>query len=114
MMTATQQTISVAKQYSRHPAGRVDADGPFNGKKFLERLLLPTFQRCREAGRTLRVELDGVAGYGSSFLEEAFGGLVREAGLPANQILGTLQLVTEDDGLREEVLEYMQDATAGR
>lgn len=72
--------ISVAKQFSPTPAGRYRSDGPFPGEKFREDLLLPAL-RADEGPVT--VDLDGTAGFGSSFLEEAFGGLVRVGFEPA-------------------------------
>ena len=66
--------ISVATQFSPTPAGRYRADGPFPGEKFREDLLVPAL---RAGPGSVTVDLDGTAGFGSSFLEEAFGGLVR-------------------------------------
>ena len=68
------QVISIAKDFSPTPAGRYRSDGPFPGEKFRDDLLLPALRRDAEH---VTVELDGTAGFGSSFLEEAFGGLVR-------------------------------------
>lgn len=67
--------ISIAKQFSPTPAGRYVADGPFPGEKFRDELLLPALKRDDDE---VVVDMDGAAGYGSSFLEEAFGGLVRK------------------------------------
>lgn len=66
--------ISIAKDFSPTPAGRYRSDGPFPGEKFRDDLLLPALKAGADA---VTVELDGTAGFGSSFLEEAFGGLVR-------------------------------------
>ena len=68
------QVISIAKDFSPTPAGRYRSDGPFPGEKFRDDLLLPALRKDTEP---VTVELDGTAGFGSSFLEEAFGGLVR-------------------------------------
>jgi hypothetical protein len=65
--------ISIARDFSPSPAGRFRADGPFPGEAFREDVLLPKLQEADE----LVIDLDGTSGYGSSFLEEAFGGLVR-------------------------------------
>lgn len=77
-MTTT--VISVAKQFSPTPAGRYLADGPYPGEKFRDDLLLPAL---RDSESLITVDLDGTAGFGSSFLEEAFGGLVRLGFEPA-------------------------------
>ncbi|MCK1507192.1 STAS-like domain-containing protein [Bradyrhizobium sp. 18] len=67
------QFLSIAKDFSRFPSGRFRSDGPHSGEAFREDYLVP---RLKESG-SLLVNLDGVAGLPSSFLEEAFGGLVR-------------------------------------
>jgi len=65
--------ISIATDFSRYPAGRTRADGPYSGELFRTKMLEPALA----AGDHLVVNFDGARGYGSSFLEEAFGGLVR-------------------------------------
>ncbi len=70
--------ISVAKDFSRSPAGRYVEDGPFPGAVFRDKFLVPALQG---EGRVV-VNLDGTSGFGSSFLEEAFGGLVRKGFTP--------------------------------
>ncbi len=68
------KTISIAKQFSPNPAGRYPEDGPFNGERFRQDFLIPALNDSD----VVTVVLDGVSGFGSSFLEEAFGGLIRK------------------------------------
>ena len=70
--------ISVAKDFSPSPAGRYAEDGPYPGAVFRDKFLVPALQG---EGRVV-VNLDGTSGFGSSFLEEAFGGLVRKGFTP--------------------------------
>lgn len=70
----TMTTISVANDFSPVPAGRHREDGPFPGETFRDELLLPALKNFEDVA----VDLDGTEGYGSSFLEEAFGGLIRK------------------------------------
>lgn len=70
--------ISIAEKFSRYPAGRVTADGPDNGRRFRTELLAPALASAIETNGEVTVDLDGVRSFGSSFLEEAFGGLVRK------------------------------------
>lgn len=59
---------------------------------------------------SLLVDLDGTAGYGTAFLEEAFGGLVRNGILP-EQLMGSLILKsTEEDYLIPEIWSYINGA----
>lgn len=66
-------TISVAEEFSPCPAGRIQEDGPFPGEIFREKLLLPAMK----ANNKVIVDMVGTELAGSSFLEEAFGGLIR-------------------------------------
>jgi hypothetical protein len=69
--------ISIAENFSRYPGPRYRQDGPNSGQQFREEILIPALQDARNSGGVVSVGLDGVAGYGSSFLEEVFGGLLR-------------------------------------
>lgn len=71
--------ISIAKQFSPTPAGRYRSDGPFPGERFRDDVLVPELEK---PDNVVTVDLDGTAGFGSSFLEEAFGGLVRKGFSP--------------------------------
>lgn len=64
--------------YASSPGGRFMSDGDFSGEWFREQILVPALLAAKDKSEKLEVELDGTSGYGSSFLEEAFGGLVRK------------------------------------
>lgn len=72
-MNDNMKTIFVAREFSPAPAGRFFEDGSSTGQKFREKFLLPAF----ENGGVI-VDFFGTELPGSSFFEEAFGGLVRE------------------------------------
>jgi len=99
------KTVSVAKDFTRFPSGRYKQNGETSGQAFRERFLEEPIAR----GDVVIVELDGTVGYGSSFLEEAFGGLVRSLKLPAETILGRLKILSEDESLVEEVHQYVRE-----
>jgi len=65
--------INIAKDYSATPLGRYRKHGDFSGQRFREEYLVPALKEHEK----LVVDFDGVAGLPSSFLEEAFGGLIR-------------------------------------
>lgn len=103
-----QITVNIGKQFSRYPVGRYRSDGDANGEKFREDVLRPALTRASK----IVIEFDDALGYGSSFLEEAFGGLVRH-GFKSTELLRRLQLVTADDSLKSEVISYINEALAG-
>ena len=96
--------IDISKDFSRHPAGRYVDDGPYSGEEFRTKFLEEPLRRHE----VVEVKLDGVRGYGSSFLEEAFGGLVR-AGLSVEEILKNLTLISSNRILIKQILSYIQD-----
>ena len=85
--------IRIANDFSAVPGGRYPADGPGNGTTFRNDFLVPIL----EADETAEIVLDGARGYPSSFLEEAFGGLVREGYTPS-KILKTFHFIAEQPG----------------
>ena len=78
--------ISIANDFGTFPSGRVEADGPYNGETFRKKHLIPALQLAEREGRVLVVTLDGLKSCGSSFLESAFGGLVRYDGYTEKQL----------------------------
>jgi hypothetical protein len=97
-----QPVINVARDFSKYPAGRYLEDGPASGQFFRDKFLIPALKETR----SLTIELDGTRGYGSSFLEEAFGGAVR-AGFAPNTVKQTFRLISEDQSLVEEIYDYI-------
>lgn len=99
-------TINIASEFSPFPAGRYISDGPFSGEKFREGILIPALK----ANSKVCVIFDGAFGYGSSFLEEAFGGLVR-LGINKDELLKKLVFVSKEDPfLESEVISYIEEA----
>jgi hypothetical protein len=103
------KTVKVA-EFSRFPGPRYKKLGPHSGEEFRDNVLKVALENNDE----VLVDLDDVFGYGSSFLEEAFGGLVR---LNVSDLKLTFlmeNLKSEDDpSLKEEIIEYIQDAQRG-
>ncbi|MCA3132921.1 MAG: STAS-like domain-containing protein [Rhodocyclaceae bacterium] len=99
--------INLALDFSRHPAGRFLTDGPFSGQRFREEFLVPALKKAR----TVVIRLDGARGYGSSFLEEAFGGLVREEQMTVEDVLARVRFESSDPSVLLEITEYIKDAS---
>lgn len=106
-MKTPKSVIHIAEDYSTEPFGRYHSDGDSNGTKFREELLKPSL----EANSNITIIFDGAEGYGSSFLEEAFGGLVRLNGFNRADLHERLTLISNDDpSLIDEVWEYIDSA----
>lgn len=71
------KTISIYNDFARAPAGRYyPKDGKYPGERFRNEVLVPALRDFD----SVVVIFDNETGYGSSFIDEAFGGLVRDAG----------------------------------
>ena len=97
--------ISIAKDFSIYPGGRTEQDGPFSGKEFREKFLMPIFK----TDEAVEIDFDGTRGYGSSFLEEAFGGLIRK-GIKKERIQKQINLKSSKTSIILEVERYIKNA----
>ena len=98
--------IIIPWDFSKYPGGRYRSDGPDSGERLRDDFLAPALAR----GETVTVRLDGALGYGSGFLEEAFGGLVRECGFSNHELYNQLVLETDDASLACQIRRYIFDA----
>jgi hypothetical protein len=96
------KSINISSDFSRFPAGRFISDGRFSGERFRQEYLAPALR----SADVVEVHLDGTLGYGSSFLEEAFGGLLRD-GFSSDELVKRLKIVSNDDTLVAEVRQYL-------
>ncbi len=76
------ETIDIGQDFSDVPSGRFPEDGEYNGQRFRQELLVPALRRSER----VNVDIDHTEGYGSSFLEEAFGGLIRCEGFTKKEL----------------------------
>ena len=70
--------ISIAKDFSPTPGPRYMNEGPYSAEAFRNEHFDPAFEVVKDSGGILTVNLDGGLGFGTSFLEEIFGGAVRK------------------------------------
>lgn len=103
--------IRVATDFTRTPGGRSPRNGKFNGEEFRTRWLEPALRDVPGKFDKVVVDLDGVDTYIGSFLEEAFGGLLRSHFSRLDQAKRELDIrATGEFGVfRELALEYMLD-----
>jgi STAS-like domain of unknown function (DUF4325) len=107
--------LKIASDFSTAPGPRRKTEGGYSGEEFRQDILLPKLLEAIEKHSDLTVDLDGTAGYGTSFLEESFGGLIRENHLTLATLNKTLKIVSlEEPDLEAEIREYMRDAESER
>ncbi|WP_246327230.1 STAS-like domain-containing protein [Burkholderia guangdongensis] len=99
--------ISIAKDYSDEPGGRYYTDGPHSGQRFREEFLAPALRN----NEVVEVDIGDVLAFGSSFLEEAFGGLVR-LGFAARDLHNRLRVVSGSPTHQKRIWRYIDDAGA--
>lgn len=105
------KVIDVAEQFSKNPYGRYPEDGNYNGQRFRDEFLVPALKSNEE----VKVDLSGTNRYGSSFLEEAFGGLVRENIITKDELLSRLTIVHKNlPSLVESCYQYIKNAKPKR
>ena len=102
-------TLNIAKDFSKNPGSRREWEGLHSGEKFRRDVLMPKFEDAISERKLLEIDLDGTAGYGTSFLEEAFGGLVRELGY--DKVRASLTFVSKEEPyLVDDIRHYIEDA----
>lgn len=108
-MSATMtKTIRLATDFNPFPFGRYPSHGDWNGQRFREEWLAPALR----SGEDVEIDLDGARGLSPSFLEEAFGGLVR-IGFAAKELSMRLHIKSDrDPSFIDTIFGYIRDAKA--
>ncbi|MBC69734.1 MULTISPECIES: STAS-like domain-containing protein [Acinetobacter] len=104
----------VGIKFHNRPIGRKLADGEFSGEAFRQTVLLPFFNDVRAKGSkdVLVLNFNNVSMAGSSFLEEAFGGLVR-AGFSKSFIKDHLEIIVDwelKELISDRIYQYIDKA----
>lgn len=109
-MKNQKKIIKVVDDFSPHPYGRVPDDGDACGQKFRREHLLPALNEYQ----SVLVILTGYNRYGRSFIDEAFGGLIRENGYKLSDLRHRLtyehEQVKSIEHLIKERLEAAENA----
>ena len=112
MATREQIHLSIAEEFSKTPGPRTRAEGKHSAEEFVDAILLRRFDEAVASDSILFVDLDGGYGYGTSFLEEAFGGLARQRTIPT--VLEHIDFKSEEEPyLKDDVLKYIREALTG-
>lgn len=101
--------IKISDDFSDIPGGRYIAEGDYSGELFRESVLLKKYTEAVEQGTSLEIDFDGCYGFGTSFLEEAFGGMVRIH--HKHGMLKRMRIVsTEDETIPGNIRKYVKEA----
>lgn len=102
--------IEIARDFSRTPGPRFIRLGPHSGEAFQQQLIAAL---TSDPSSIVEVVLDDTEGYGSSFLEEAFGGLVRSGRIEPEEIRRRLKITANSRLYKTYAMEaktYLDDA----
>ena len=100
--------INASNDYSALVGGRYIEDGEGNATEFRQKFLVPPLKR----GERIVIELDGVAGYPSAFIDEAFGGLVREEKFSPEFVLDHIEfssVACSYEGTKESIIDHIKN-----
>ena len=96
--------IDIARDFSETPAGRTVDDGPYSGERFRDQFLIPKLEKATKTD-PLVVSIDGLEGYASSFLEEAFGGVIRSTTYTYAKLREVLRIqAAPENGIYEDII----------
>lgn len=80
-----------------------------SGQEYREAILEPAFKDAIKDNYGLEIDLDYTVGYGTSWLEEVFGGLTRLFG--KEEVLNRLKFKSDEEPyLIEDIKEYIDEA----
>ena len=99
------------KDFSITPGSRELDEGKkaHSGEEFRNKFLEPAFKKIINSENNLTVNLDGTIGYGTSWLEEVFGGLARMYGREI--VKNKLVFISEEEPyLIDDIIEYIENA----
>jgi hypothetical protein len=108
-MVVNKIVVSIANDFSRYPAGRARSHGPNSGERFREDILWP---KLSNPINSVLIQLDGTRGYNSSFLEEAFAGLLRAHPSASEGLEQRLTIEGKDSSVVEEIWGYIREQKA--
>ena len=106
--------INIGKDFSEDPSGRYYSDGEGSGEEFREEVLRPKLEEADKNNDKIRVILDDeVDGYGSSFLVEAFTGVVKFGYMKPDRLLEIIEFSYKDEDFEffaNRCIEYIKNA----
>ena len=107
-------TLNIGKDFSGDPAGRYRSDGGYNGEMFREDYLRDRITALKDDEILTIILDDNVESYGSSFLTEAFAGMVKYGYIDAQSFLDKIDLKVKSNNdfefYKDRIIKYVQEA----
>lgn len=103
-------TVYIGKDFFDDPFGRYYTDGDGSGEEFREEVLKPLLMKLPKVKININ---ENVEGYGSSFLVEAFGGLIKHGYFTKEEVRNKLIIETTDSEYEfflKKIHEYISSA----
>ncbi|WP_410704811.1 STAS-like domain-containing protein [Citrobacter freundii] len=106
------KTIIIGKQFTDDPSGRFYTDGNGSGEEFREEILIPALKLH---GHICIDISSNVEGYGSSFLSEAFGGVIKYGYYTKEELLKSIDIIVTENMnsynfYKEKIIEYINNS----
>lgn len=79
-------------EFSPVPFGRYPTDGNFSGQRFRREKLRVPFKD--DTVTSVQIDFNDIVPVGSSFLDESFGGLIRDEGMSFEQVWNKLEIIS--------------------
>ena len=109
--------LNIAKEFSPMPIGRFRTESKKSGEAFREEILYPKVCEAIKNKETLQVDFTDMLNLSAAFLEESFGGLVRIHELDRDEVLKTIEFISEDRLLvtyLELSRDFIEEAVPGK
>ena len=100
--------LNIAEEFSPMPIGRFRTESKKSGEAFREEILYPRVCEAIKNKETLQVDFTNMLNLSAAFLEESFGGLVRIHELDRDEVLKTIEFISENR-LHSVYLELSRD-----
>lgn len=105
--------INIGVDFNDDPSGRYYTDGAGSGEEFREEVLVPELRKLN-AGQKIDIVIDDqVEGYGSSFLVEAFAGVIKYGYFEKKFLLDSVNIIYSDPDFafyKDKIEEYIEQA----
>jgi len=88
--------------FAEYPGVRYIEQGDDTGEEFYNKKIKPLFEKCVAENKKLVVDLDGTAGYASSFLDECFGNLVYD--FEYKDIIERLEIISLEESDWKDII----------